>query len=134
MYSHCEVISCQASNSGSNDKKKPVKRLLFCFSDVIYYNTKMDKSDIHQSFWEKCIKDKHGKVVLWQMPNVPLWGWIISTVLAYVFSKGKAHNLFQILAFGSLFAWAYLEITSGINYFRRVLGAIVLIVIIINQM
>ncbi len=87
-----------------------------------------------KTFVDKCFKDKRGKLVLAQKPNVPLWGWIISTVLSYVFSKGKVHNLFQIMAFGSLFAWAYLEITSGINYFRRVLGAIVLIVIIINQM
>ena len=43
-------------------------------------------------------------------------------------STDKIHALFVMLSFGFIFTWAWLEITSGVNYFRRALGLSVLII------
>jgi len=77
-------------------------------------------------------KDKNGRVVIAQTPNSPLIGFILFTVLGYVWSSNqpKIHNLFEILSFGFIFTWAWLEITDGVNYFRRTLGIIILIVVL----
>ena len=72
-------------------------------------------------------KDKHGKTVAWQSPNPPLWGWIYFSVFAHIFSTGKLHHGFARLATASIIVWAYLEVTSGASPFRRVLGAVVLL-------
>ena len=72
-------------------------------------------------------KNNHGKVVIRQTPNMPLWGWVVFSALARVFSLGYAHNGFHSLANISLFVWAYLEIRSGESLFRRILGAMIMI-------
>ncbi len=82
---------------------------------------------------DKIFKDKNGRIVLTQTPNLPLWAWIAAMALAYLFSKGRTHSLFSVLAYGALFTWSYLEIRNGVNYFRRFLGVMVLVVITIHQ-
>ena len=73
-------------------------------------------------------KDKQGKIVIAQTPNLPLIGWALFTILAWFWQNNKyeIHNLFTLLAFGFIFTWCYLEITSGVNTFRRILGVVVL--------
>jgi len=77
-------------------------------------------------------KDKNGRVVIAQTPNLPLIGFILFTVFNYAWSNNqpKMHYLFELLSFGFIFTWAWLEITSGVNYFRRTLGLLVLIMVI----
>lgn len=74
-------------------------------------------------------KDKKGQIVLFQAPNSPLIGWFIFATLNFLWSgnQPKVHSLFHALSFGFIFTWAWLEITSGVNYFRRTLGLLVLI-------
>jgi len=76
------------------------------------------------------IKDKHKRIVLIQAPNSALIGWIIFTLLNLLWSSNqpKVHYFFGMLSFGFIFTWAWLEITSGVNYFRRTLGVLVLII------
>ena len=71
-------------------------------------------------------KDKNGKVVVWQDPNLPLYTWFFSSSLARIVRHGDLHVFFDIIAFGSIFTWAYLEIRFGASYFRRLLGLAVL--------
>lgn len=75
-------------------------------------------------------KDKQGRIVIFQAPNSPLIGWFIFTLLSLLWSTNqpKIDYLFAMLSFGFIFTWAWLEITSGVNYFRRALGLIVLII------
>lgn len=75
-------------------------------------------------------KDKQGRIVIAQTPNSPLIGWALFTILAWIWKSHQVgiYNLFGILAFGFIFTWAWLEITSGVNWFRRTLGIVVLIV------
>lgn len=77
-------------------------------------------------------KDKQGKIVIFQTPNPPLLGWLIFTILNFLWyaDHPKIHYLFDMLSFGFIFTWAWLEITDGANYFRRTLGLVVLIIAI----
>ena len=76
------------------------------------------------------IRNKHGEVVLWQRPNIWLIGWIICTVLFYSGAAGAASKYLFALGAVSLAVWAVLELLRGVNTFRRVLGAVVLLVLL----
>lgn len=75
-------------------------------------------------------KDKKGHITLVQWPNLLLWSWIFLKLLSYVVQSGNWHTGSEQLSRAVLFAWAYLEITEGVNYFRRLFGLIVLIFIV----
>ncbi len=81
---------------------------------------------------EKIFRDKDGKVVIWQWPNIPLWSWILFSVLAMVIKRGKPHTGFHLLAESSIFTWAYLELRHGESLFRRILGGLVLADMIVS--
>jgi hypothetical protein len=88
------------------------------------------------TFMEKCYKDKDGTVVFAQVPNLPIIVWFACQVLL-VFITHKTSIAFKFLdlvAFGSLFTWAWLELFSGVNYFRRGIGLVVLSVIILSRL
>jgi len=78
------------------------------------------------------IRDKGGRIVIWQSPNWLLWSWIIFRVVAIVLSTGRLKSGFEQLSTATLFAWACLEVTEGVNYFRKLLGAVVLGLIVIG--
>lgn len=77
-------------------------------------------------------RDQHGHIVIAQMPNSPLIGWLIATLINLFWQSAtpKTHALLDMLAFGFIFTWAWLEITSGVNYFRRILGVVVLMLVV----
>ena len=87
-----------------------------------------------RTFLDRAIKDKDGKIAIWQLPNLPLLTWLIATALTKVMSKGKSHALFIAIAFGALFTWAVMELLSGVNYFRRLLGLVVLSAMIVGKL
>jgi len=93
-----------------------------------------NKELIASSHWYKFWKDKTGKVVIWQSPNLPLWAWIISTSLSKVLPHGQLNFAVSLISFGALFTWAWLELSRGVNYFRRCLGAVVLIASIASRL
>jgi hypothetical protein len=80
---------------------------------------------------DKTFRDSDGQIVLAQMPNLPLIVWIVTSILALIFTTGKINTVLDVLANGSLFTWAWLELFQGVNYFRRALGLAVLIGIIV---
>jgi hypothetical protein len=75
---------------------------------------------------KKLFTDKHGSVVLWQRPNIPLFSWFVFMLLSKIFSSGGVHSFAKYLSLASLVIWALLEITFGASYFRRFLGLIIL--------
>lgn len=81
---------------------------------------------------DRFFKDKHGKVVIWQMPNVLLWIWIVLIIAERLASHSRLGEGLSSLATVVLFCWAYLELTDGVNLFRRCLGAIVIGVITVG--
>lgn len=89
--------------------------------------------DKQQTAWDKFWRDKEGKLTLTQPPNLPLLIWLLTVPGELLFKHGWPHNLFALVGFGALFAWAYLEIRSGNSYFRRALGVVVMIMILVNR-
>jgi hypothetical protein len=71
---------------------------------------------------DKTFRDSNGEIVLAQMPNLPLIVWIVTSLLTLVFTSGKINTALDVLANGSLFTWAWMELFQGVNYFRRALG------------
>jgi uncharacterized membrane protein len=79
--------------------------------------------------WDKVWRDKHGKVVVWQTPNVWLIAWAVIDVVS-VLTTGSVSNVFWWIGTIDLGVWALLEIFLGVNYFRKALGVLVFLLVI----
>ena len=86
---------------------------------------------MEDTLFNKVFRDSEGKIVLAQMPNLPIIVWVAATVLKLIFTTGKINIGLEVIAFGSLFTWAWEELFQGINYFRRALGFLVLVSLIV---
>lgn len=83
--------------------------------------------------FDKTFRDNEGNIVIVQPPNLPILVIIVATVLNLVVKNCNIHTGLDAVAFGSLFTWAWLELFEGINYFRRALGFLVLIGLIVSR-
>lgn len=79
-----------------------------------------------QTPWDRVWRDKNGNVVLAQWPNVWLVGWAVLTFVS-LFFRGMPADALTAMAAVLLIVWAVLEVASGVNYFRRALGAVVFV-------
>lgn len=59
---------------------------------------------------------------------------ISALALSFLPLNSNLQILVNVLAFGTIFTWAWLELFRGVNYFRRSLGLIVLMVILASQL
>jgi hypothetical protein len=76
-----------------------------------------------------------GDVVLFQMPNVPLWTFLAATAARLLFEPhGTVATAVSIVATSSLAIWAALEVVRGESPFRRVLGGVVLVAVIAGML
>lgn len=82
-----------------------------------------------QDLWDKFWKDKTGRIVVWQRPNVWLIAWVVLTLVS-LFLNGVVSNIIWYVALADLALWAVLEMWKGVNYLRRLLGLIVLVLVI----
>ncbi len=80
-----------------------------------------------ETLFDKVFRDSEGQIVIAQPPNLPLIVWIAASLLKFVVTTGKINLGLELVAFGSLFTWAWEELFQGVNYFRRALGLIVLV-------
>lgn len=87
-----------------------------------------------QTFLDKTFKDKNGQLALTAAPNLPIIIWAVALVAAKLIGHGALHTALSLIAFGAIIIWAVLEITSGVNYFRRVLGLVVLVFTLYNHL
>jgi hypothetical protein len=69
-------------------------------------------------FW----RDADDRVVIVQFPNIPLTGWLVFAVLGRLADSSGWKDGASHTSSAFLFAWAYLELAQGVNYFRRLLG------------
>ena len=88
---------------------------------------------MENSLFDKTFRDSEGNIVIAQPPNLPLLVGITATVLKLVVTSGNIHTGLDAVAFGSLFTWAWQELFEGVNYFRRVLGLVVLFGVIASR-
>ncbi|HAG84537.1 MAG TPA: hypothetical protein DCL61_26135 [Cyanobacteria bacterium UBA12227] len=88
---------------------------------------------MENTLFDKTFRDSEGNIVIAQPPNLPLLVGVTATVLKFIVTTGNIHTGLDAIAFGSLFTWAWLELFEGVNYFRRVLGFLVLIGLIATR-
>ena len=88
---------------------------------------------MENTFFNQVFRDDEGKIVLGQPPNLLIIVWITVTLLKMIFATGKINTGLEVIAFGTLFTWAWEELFQGVNYFRRALGFIVLISLIVSK-
>lgn len=89
----------------------------------------MKKLTTDQSFLDKCFKDKNNAVVIGQRPNLPIFLFILSFLLSKLVESPNLQESFSSIGTLFLFAWAWLELTEGANYLRRLLGFTVMVII-----
>lgn len=75
------------------------------------------------------LRDRQGRLVLWQPPNLALIIWMVAWVVAW-FLRGTVHQLVHFAGGVALFIWAVLELFDGATPFRRLLGLIVLVLMV----
>jgi hypothetical protein len=80
-----------------------------------------------KTLFDKIFRDSNGNIVIAQAPNLPIIVWGVASLLKLIFTSGFINVGLDLIAFGSLFTWAWEELFQGINYFRRVLGFVVLV-------
>jgi hypothetical protein len=82
---------------------------------------------MENTLFDRTFRDSEGKIVLAQMPNLPILVWGTASLLQLLLTSGKIQTGLDLVAFGSLFTWAWQEVFQGVNYFRRALGFVVLV-------
>jgi hypothetical protein len=77
--------------------------------------------------WWLC--DQDGRVTIAQWPNPALAVWLVAVVVGWteVLGADRTETL-RVVGQGALVAWAVDEVARGASPFRRVLGAVVLVV------
>ena len=88
--------------------------------------------DVIKTLWNKIWRDKHGRVAIWQTPNPLLSVWILATAVDTFLLTGEPQSFVKFIALNALIIWGVLEVSFGVNYFRRGLGLIVLLVSLAN--
>lgn len=87
-----------------------------------------------RDFIDRCFKNKDGRIILFQTPNLPIIIWFSCVVINKIIPETlTAHKVFEAIGLGALLTWALLEIFYGANYFRRMLGVAVLFMAIYSR-
>lgn len=64
-------------------------------------------------------------MVIIQKPNAPLILALIGYLISF-FGKGLFHTFGHTLFITAIIIWAFLEVTQGASWFRKILGFVVL--------
>jgi len=96
---------------------------------ILVHDLTMDNT-----LFDKTFRDDEGNIVIAQKPNLPILLWFGATLLKFIVPEGNLYLILDTLAFGSIFTWAWLELFQGVNYFRRFLGLVVLLVIFASRL
>jgi hypothetical protein len=72
-----------------------------------------------------------GGITIAQFPNPALWTWLAATVLGLWWRPTVGDvDVLVVLSTGALLVWAVDEVLRGVNPFRRLLGAAVLVAVV----
>lgn len=77
-------------------------------------------------------RTRGGRVVIGQKPNIPILVWFGAFILGFVFRDGGLGMAIDIIGFLAIFIWAGLELFTGVNTYRRMLGFVVIVVVTVN--
>ena len=71
---------------------------------------------------------RSGKIVIAQLPNVPLIVFLVASLVKRLASpSGTVGTALTVVIVASLLWWAGDEVLRGVNPFRRILGGIVVV-------
>lgn len=97
----------------------------------VWMRTRTDAASHHSTASRFFRSPETGRVVVVQMPNIPLWVFLAATAVRLVFHPtGVLGTVVSLVGTVGLVVWAGLEIVRGDSPFRRVLGAGVLVAVI----
>jgi hypothetical protein len=77
-------------------------------------------------------QDHDGKTVLWQRPNKWLIIWAFAEITGFLLGQSSIGKIIHWLGASALIIWSLLEISRGVNYFRRGLGLVVLLISLVS--
>ncbi len=66
-----------------------------------------------------------------QAPNPPLWVALAALLVAALVGDGTVHDVARAVFYVAISIWAYEEAVHGVNGFRKALGIIGLVLIVI---
>lgn len=66
-----------------------------------------------------------------QFPNPPLWVALAALLVALLTDDGTVNDVARAVSYVALTVWAYEEAARGVNGFRRALGAVALLLIVL---
>ena len=73
------------------------------------------------------------EIVVVQAPNLPLWVFLAATAVRLVAHPGgTAGTVVSIVSTVAIVVWSVIEIVAGSSPFRRVLGAVVLVMTLVG--
>ena len=87
-----------------------------------------------RQLFNRTFKDQKDNVVIIQWPNIPLIGWAAFKLGASFSNNSDLTASYNGISTTFLLVWAVLELTSGVNYFRRTLGIVVLVATLAHYM
>ena len=70
-------------------------------------------------------------MVIFQAPNKYVWTLVAAWLISY-FTKGIIHDVAGSIFIVAGIIWAYEEIAHGVNWFRKLLGWVVLFLFIFS--
>lgn len=79
-------------------------------------------------------KTEQGEIVVGQWPNMPLVLWFVFLVGARLPLPELWTQLFDMASFIVILIWAMLELVSGVNLFRRIVGGVVLVAVLLLRL
>ncbi len=71
-----------------------------------------------------------GRITIGQWPNLPLWIFLVAAGVRAV-TEGDVSDGANLIATIALVVWAGAEVIRGVNPFRRVLGVVVLLGVVV---
>ncbi len=95
-------------------------------------NREVEETKAKQITWiDRTFRGREGNIVIAQVPNLPILVGITATLLHGVLPGENLQTTFGLIGFGALFTWAWQELFAGVNYFRRSLGLIGLVTLLV---
>jgi hypothetical protein len=81
------------------------------------------------------VNEETGDVAVVQMPNAPLWVFIAATAVRLVLDpSGTLGTAVSVVGTAALVVWAVLEVARGDSLFRRILGGVVLVALVVGRL
>jgi hypothetical protein len=88
---------------------------------------------MQNTWFDEFFRDKDGNIVIVQPPNLPISIWSVASILKLIFPTGSINGGLELIATVSLFVWSLAELFQGDSNFRRSLGAIALVGLIVSK-